>query len=93
MTKSFHIHGQPFGKGREASSASNSFFASRNDSIAAPLGSTARLRSLQYYRPVARELKRLEPLARSPVYAEQSAAASGVTTIRQLGLGNVMAVL
>ncbi|CAK9085429.1 Multidrug resistance-associated protein 1 (ATP-binding cassette sub-family C member 1) (Glutathione-S-conjugate-translocating ATPase ABCC1) (Leukotriene C(4) transporter) (LTC4 transporter), partial [Durusdinium trenchii] len=47
--------------------------------------------SLQYYRPVARELKRLEPLARSPVYAEQSAAASGVTTIRQLGLGNVMA--
>ncbi|CAK9104492.1 unnamed protein product [Durusdinium trenchii] len=49
------------------------------------------MRSLQYYRPVARELKRLEPLARSPVYAEQSAAASGVTTIRQLGLGNVMA--
>ena len=49
-------------------------------------------RSLQYYRPVARELKRLEPLARSPVYAEQAAAASGVITIRKLGLGNVMAV-
>lgn len=49
-------------------------------------------KSLQYYRPVARELKRLEPLARSPVYAEQQAAASGVTTIRQLGLGDVMAV-
>lgn len=48
-------------------------------------------RSLQYYRPVARELKRLEPLARSPVYAEQAAAASGVITIRKLGLGNVMA--
>eukprot|EP00435_Cladocopium_sp_Y103_P048380 s854_g14.t1 len=49
------------------------------------------MKSLQYYRPVARELKRLEPLARSPVFAEQQAAASGVTTIRQLGLGNVMA--
>ena len=49
-------------------------------------------RSLQYYRPVARELKRLEPLARSPVYSEQAAAASGVITIRKLGLGNVMAV-
>jgi len=49
------------------------------------------MKSLQYYRPVARELKRLEPLARSPVYAEQQAAASGVTTIRQLGLGDVMA--
>ncbi|CAJ1440339.1 unnamed protein product [Effrenium voratum] len=48
-------------------------------------------RSLQYYRPVARELKRLEPLARTPVYAEQQAAASGVITIRKLGLGNVMA--
>jgi len=46
------------------------------------------IRSLQYYRPVARELKRLEPLARSPVYAQQAAAASGVVTIRKLGLSN-----
>jgi len=48
-------------------------------------------RSLQYYRPVARELKRLEPLARSPVYAVQAMTASGVTTIRKLGLERSMA--
>lgn len=49
------------------------------------------LRSMQFYRPVARELKRLEPLARSPVYSEQQAAATGVALIRKLGLGHVMA--
>ena len=49
------------------------------------------LRAMQFYRPVARELKRLEPLARSPVYSEQQAAASGVALIRKLGLGHVMA--
>lgn len=48
------------------------------------------VRALQYYLPVARELKRLEALARSPVYAEQNAAAEGVATIRQLRLGALM---
>lgn len=58
---------------------------------ALPQPTTRPRKALQYYRPVARELKRLEPLARSPVYSEQQAAASGVVTIRQLGLGHVMA--
>jgi len=48
-------------------------------------------RSLQYYRPVARELKRLEPLARSPIYAAQNSAAVGVATIRQLRISDYMA--
>mmetsp|Transcript_131502 Transcript_131502/g.256181 ORF Transcript_131502/g.256181 Transcript_131502/m.256181 type:complete len:1362 (-) Transcript_131502:149-4234(-) len=47
-------------------------------------------KSLQYYRPVARQLKRLEPLARSPVYAEQAVAAAGVVTIRQLRISHEM---
>jgi len=47
--------------------------------------------ALQYYRPVARELKRLEPLARSPIYAEQTSAAVGVATIRQMRISDFMA--
>jgi len=48
------------------------------------------IRAIQYYRPVARDLKRLEALARSPVYAEQANAAEGVATIRQLRVGDNM---
>eukprot|EP00929_Paragymnodinium_shiwhaense_P035875 TRINITY_DN19311_c0_g1_i2.p1 TRINITY_DN19311_c0_g1~~TRINITY_DN19311_c0_g1_i2.p1 ORF type:complete len:1428 (+),score=293.59 TRINITY_DN19311_c0_g1_i2:79-4284(+) len=48
------------------------------------------VRALRYYLPVARELKRLEALARSPVYQEQGIAAEGVVTIRQLRLGELM---
>lgn len=47
-------------------------------------------RALQYYRPVARELNRLVPLARSPIYAEQAAAAAGVATIRQMRISRTM---
>jgi len=43
-------------------------------------------KALGYYLPVAREMKRLEALARSPVYTEQGIAADGVVSIRQLRL-------
>jgi len=55
--------------------------------LALPLLVWTYVKALQLYLPVARELKRLEALARSPVYSEQAAAAEGVATIRQLRLG------
>jgi len=57
--------------------------------VLAPLAWVYR-RALGYYLPVAREMKRLEAVARSPVYAEQGNAADGVVSIRQLRLEDRM---
>ncbi len=40
-----------------------------------------------YYRPASRDLKRLEAVARSPIYTHFGEAVAGLTTVRAFGCG------
>jgi len=54
--------------------------------IAVPFLGVIYLKFLQYYRPLARDTKRLESISRSPVYAHFSETLGGLSTVRAFGL-------